>query len=144
LSGYLLDTVVVSNFVTEPPDRAVIEWLAAVPDEAKFVSAMTLGEVEYGIALMPEGARQGRYVAWLEQVRQAFADRTLPVDGETAAIWGRKLARLRRQWHNPPAVDLLLAATAERHGLTVVTRNLRDFRRFDVPVFNPWRRARSP
>ena len=134
---FVLDTHVVSEL--RRPDQAnplVTEWANGVALGQQFLSAMTVLELEIGVLRMErKDKRQGselRY--WLEQqVLRAFAGRILPMDTEVA----RRSARL----HVPdplPDRDAFIAATALVHGMTVVTRNVRDFQRTKVKLFNPW------
>lgn len=115
---YLLDTNVLS--VLRRPDRAphVARWLADKPDETLFLSVITLGEIERGIALQaprdPAFARDLHI--WLNRTTQLFADRILPFDAEAARIWGRLSARIGNT-----GADLQIAATALARGATVVT-----------------------
>lgn len=137
---YLLDTNVVSELRKVrggKADQGVAEWAAATPAAAMFVSAITIHELELGVLLMERSdPRQGGVLrSWLDgSVRAAFVDRVLPVDSEVA----RRAASL----HVPdpaPFRDALIGGTALAHGLTVVTRNMKDFARFtDLDVLNPW------
>lgn len=101
-----------------------------------FVSVLTLGEIRKGCATLGEGRRRARLNVWLETELPAWAgDRILPVDAAVADTWGRLMACPERI----PAVDGLIAATALRHGLTVVTRNEADFLATGVELLNPWK-----
>ena len=100
-----------------------------------FVSVLTLGEIRKGIeSLRPKDAAQAAALElWCQRVAAAFSGRLLPVDATVADAWGRMNAR------SPlPAIDGLLAATAHTHGLTLVTRNVRDFGRAGVALLNPF------
>ena len=132
---YLLDTNVVSAL--RRPDRhpAPIAWLKDQRASDLYISVVTVAEIERGVARQiprdPNFARE--LTAWMERTLVAFADRLLGVDLPTARRWGRLSAALG---HND--VDLLIAATALEHGLTVVTRNVRHFEPSGVPVLNPF------
>ena len=139
MNGYLLDTMVVSDLAKFPIDPRLDDWAKSTPGEQQFLSVMTLGEMASGIEDLPDGRRRRDLELWLQRVLASFESRILSFDQETAMIWGRKHGVLRRKGVNAPAVDLMLAASALRHGLTVVTRNTRDFARFEVPLLNPWR-----
>ena len=121
---YLLDTNIVSALrrPERSPEAAV--WLQGRPDEELFISVVTLGEIERGIAMQerrnPGFAADLR--AWLSEVEMLFADRVLPFDAAEAREWGRLWARLGHD-----GADLLIAATAIVGNLTVVTRNARHF-----------------
>jgi hypothetical protein len=134
--SYLIDTCVLSEVVKPSPDVRVTEWIDAVPSEALFVSALTLGEIRKGVEALPAGRRRQRIGAWLEVELPAwFEDRVLPVDAAVADRWGRLTTRLKRTL---PAIDALIAATALHHRLAIVTRNIADFTGTDVPLINPW------
>jgi predicted nucleic acid-binding protein len=134
--SYLVDTCALSELIKPTPAPQVVEWFEATLSEALFVSALTLGEIRNGVEKLPSGRRRERMGTWLEIELPAWFDgRVLPVDASVANEWGR----LRAQIASPlPAVDALIAATALRHRLAVVTRNVADFARTGVPVVNPW------
>ncbi len=132
---YLLDTNVVSAL--RRPDRypAAISWLEAQHPSSVYLSVLTLGELERGIAQQmtrdPSFARD--LAQWSQGIQVWFADRILPVDASTALRWGRLSASISSQ-----DADLLIAATAMERGLTIVTRNVRHFEPTGVPVLNPF------
>ena len=132
---YLLDTNVVSAL--RRPDRhpGPTLWLKDQRASDVYLSVVTFGEIERGIALQvtrnPDFARD--LALWLERTLMWFADRILPVDLATSRRWGRLSASVGNQ-----DIDLLIAATALEHGLTVVTRNVRHFEPAGVPVLNPF------
>ncbi|MBC7610359.1 MAG: type II toxin-antitoxin system VapC family toxin [Polaromonas sp.] len=137
--SYLIDTNVISELVRAKPDAAVLDWFANTPDEALFLSALTLGEIRKGVEKLtsPEDtARRERLRLWLEHdLRDWFGPRILPIGPEVADHWGRLLAQAGRP---VPAIDSLLAATALHHDLRLVTRNTRDFDYVGLEVINPW------
>jgi toxin FitB len=118
------------------PAPPVEDWIKATPGDQLHVSVLTLGEIAQGIArIRARGDRQqaAALERWMRGLEQGFADRALPVTARVAADWGRQ------QPQQPVAViDALIAATARVNGLTVVTRNVRDFERAGVPVLNPF------
>jgi predicted nucleic acid-binding protein len=133
---YLLDTNVLSETRKRQPAVGVTRWIAATPPEELHVSVLTLGEIEQGISRV-RGRGDGEQAAaleyWLRDVVLGFADRILPVTLSVASAWGQQ------QHVQPlPVIDGLLAATAKVDGLTVVTRNVKDFERSGVQVLNPF------
>jgi len=132
---YLLDTNVLSETRKRQPAAGGTEWIAATPPERLHVSVLTLGEIEQGIArIRGRGDRQqsAALERWLREVELGFADRILPVTLPVASAWGRQ------QHARPlPVVDALIAATALANGLTVVTRNIKDFEYSGVRAFSP-------
>lgn len=134
---FLLDTVVVSELRKKKPDTGVRRWLEQQQDNQLFLSVVTLGEIERGIEKIrkadPDFA--DALAAWLESLTSLYADRILPVTPEIARRWGRLSARLGHD-----GADLLIAATALSHGLTVATRNTGHFEPAGVTVINPFKR----
>ncbi len=132
---YLLDTNVVSAL--RRPDRhpGPASWLQVQRASDVYISVVTLGEIERGIAQqIPRNPDFARDLAlWFERILAWFADRVLPVDVATARRWGRLSASVGNR-----DVDLVIAATALEHGLTVVTRNVRHFEPAGAPVLNPF------
>ncbi len=132
---FLLDTNVVSETRRKRPDPAVLEWLAGTDPESLHVSVLTLGEIAKGataIALRdPQAARVLNH--WLEALRLHFADRILAIDDAVALRWGALSAARPLS-----VVDALLAATAQVHGMTLVTQNLKDLHGTGVAILNPW------
>lgn len=134
--SYLVDTNVLSELRRKQPDGNVVGWLERRPPTTLFLSALTLGELRKGIELMPEGERKRSYLDWLEiELPRFFCGRILAIDELVADRWGRLVAQAGRAL---PAIDSLLAATALTHGLTLVTRNGKDFQHPGLEVVNPW------
>jgi toxin FitB len=135
VTGYLLDTNVVSELRRTRADAAVVAWHASITAEPAFLSVLVVGEIRRGITRLAERdpAQAGRLDAWLVQLETAFADRVLPVDGRVADIWGRMDPA-----QPVPVVDGLMAATAIVYDLTFVTRNVQDVVSTGARVLNPW------
>jgi predicted nucleic acid-binding protein len=132
---YLLDTNVVSELRKPRPHGGVVAWLHGVDDKDLFLSVVTLGEIQAGIELTREQdvAKAAQLEAWLEQV--ATSHNLLPMDGAAFRAW----ARLMHRRSDTLFEDAMIAATAAVHGLTVVTRNVADFKPFTVPVLDPFK-----
>jgi predicted nucleic acid-binding protein len=133
--GYLLDTNVVSETRKKRPDRGVTAFLAAADSATLFLSVLTIGELRKGVE-----ARRGtdpiaadRLSTWVDTIETEFADRLLGVDAATARLWGELSAG-----RSLPVIDTLIAATAIRHGVTLVTRNTGDFDTTGVTLLDPW------
>ncbi|MGD7034067.1 type II toxin-antitoxin system VapC family toxin [Methylotuvimicrobium buryatense] len=135
--SYLVDTNVLSELRRREPNQGVIEWFEQRPAGTLYLSVLTLGEIRKGIDLLNNDDRQLKLLDWLEvELPQFFSGRILSVDADVADRWGRLIAQIGRPI---PAIDSLIAATALRHGLKLVTRNVRDFSYPELDVINPWR-----
>ena len=131
---FLLDTNVISELRRAKPHGAVLSWLRAAPEQDLHLSAVSLGEIQAGIELTREQdpTKADALESWVEQVAASY--NVLPMDAETFRIW----ARLMHRRSNTLYEDAMIAATAKRHQLTVVTRNVGDFAHFGVALFNPF------
>lgn len=139
MTGFLLDTNVISEAVRAEPDSRVVSWLDSVQEDLLNLSVLTLGEIRQGIALLAQGKRRLRLERWLEtDLRMRFAGRIIPIDDDIAERWGGLTAEARRAGTTLGVMDGLLAATALEHGLTLATRNIKDFSRLGVALSNPW------
>jgi predicted nucleic acid-binding protein len=120
----------------ERRDPEVQTWIEAASQQTLFFSAVTIGEIQYGIERLPVGARRKRLETWFSEflIGTGLDRRILAFDTEIAMVWGM----LRVREPNAPLVDSQIAATALAHGLTLVTRNIRDFAFAGLAVFNPW------
>ena len=134
----LLDTCVLSELRRPKPDPAVRRALDSLADEDVFVSVISVGEISKGIALLRESPKKGALRGWLETLERHYADRLLPIDLETSRIWGELTAAAQKGGRAVPATDGLIAATALRHGLRLMTRNTTDFEPTGVLLLNPW------
>jgi predicted nucleic acid-binding protein len=136
--SYLLDTNVLSELRRKTPDAGVVEWFSRRPASTLYLSVLTLGELRKGIEGVAEAERRMALTDWLEtDLPGFFAGRILPIDVQVADRWGRLVAAAGRPL---PAIDSLLGATAAQHGLSMVTRNARDFADLGLDVINPWAR----
>ena len=131
---YLLDTCVLSEATKPRQNLSVISWLSSHELERQYVSAVTIGELYYGVERMSDGRKRNGLRAWLKEVEQDYHGRIVPLDLEVAEQWGR----LRAASPNIPTVDAQLAATALAYDFTFVTRNVGHFQFKRLRVFNPW------
>jgi predicted nucleic acid-binding protein len=134
----LLDTCVLSELRRPGANPRVLEAVDALDADRLFLSAITIGELTKGIALLDEGRRKRDLQSWLLDLEQHFADQILAVDAEVAQLWGVLTARAQQRGTQIPASDGLIAATALRHGLTVLTRNTAHFAASGAFVVDPW------
>lgn len=132
---YLLDTNVVSELRKPKPHGGVLAWFQGLEDTQLHLSAVTLGEIQAGIEITREqdAAKAEEIEAWLAQVAAAY--NVLPMDAAAFRAWARFMHRRSDTVYE----DAMIAATAQVHGLTVVTRNVADFKAFGVPLLNPFK-----
>ena len=139
MSGFLLDTNVVSELVKPKPELSVVNWIAQENEQLLYLSVLTLGEVRNGIELLPDSSRRRRLEHWLEEeLLGRFRDRILIVNELIADSWGRMNARATASGKVVSDIDGLLAATAYHNDLVLVTRNSKDVEVFGIPIVNPW------
>jgi predicted nucleic acid-binding protein len=134
----LLDTNILAELVKPNGNPAVHAALAEIPTPNVFLSVLTVGEIVKGIALLAPGTKKKHLSKWLAGIESDYGERVLPLDVETARIWGELTARAQRKGIVIPPTDGLLAATALRHGLHVMTRNTRHFEASGALVIDPW------
>jgi toxin FitB len=136
--SFLLDTNAVSEWVKPRPNPGLIGWMESTDEDRVFISVITLAELRYGVERLAAGARRRRLEEWLgHELPLRFEGRILPVDTNVAEAWGKTVSRSDAAGRPIGAMDAFLAATAESHHLTLVTRNVSDFQVLKA-VLNPW------
>jgi len=136
--SFLLDTNAVSEWMKPRPDPGLIAWMEAADEDRIFLSVISLAELSYGVERLPAGKRRKRLETWVRrELPQRFEGRMLPIDSEIAETWGKTVTRCEAAGRPMSAMDAFLAATAEVHRLTLVTRNVSDFPLLKA-VVNPW------
>lgn len=139
MSGWLLDTNVLSELRRPRPAPNVLAFIADHPLTSFYVSIVTFAEFRFGIEQLDDPAKRAALTDWLTHVvRPMFGARVLPVDEDVMLRWWLMVEAGRKTGHTFSQPDLLIAATAAQHGLTVVTRDVTDFARSGVAVINPW------
>jgi len=139
VTGWLLDTNILSELRRPKPARRVTGFIAAQPLERLYVSLVTLAEIRFGIELVGDATKRAALHDWLtHQVRPMFEQRILPITEDVMFKWRLLVEDGRKAGHTFSQPDLIIAATALEHGLTVVTRDTSDYERARVPVLNPW------
>lgn len=137
--NYLLDTCLLSELRKPAPDAGVVAWISDIDEARLFVSVLSLGEIQKGVAKPENGRRKNAFQHWLEHdLLRRFDGRILPLDLDMALEWGLTSAANETRGNPAPVVDALLAVTAITRNLTLVTRNDKDFANFSVKVLNPW------
>jgi predicted nucleic acid-binding protein len=139
VTGWLLDTNVLSELRRPKPERKVLAFIAAQPLEHLYVSAVTFAEIRFGIEIVADASRRGELNDWLaHKVRPMFEQRVLAISEDIMFKWRLLVEEGRKARHTFSQPDLIIAATALDHGLTVVSRDVSDYRKARVPVLNPW------
>ena len=139
MSALLLDTNIPSESIRSQPDPKVDAWIRGQDDETLHLSVVTIGELRKGLDLAPQGKRRSELEEWLEKDLIPTCDgRILPVTKVIAEKWGALSAQRQLVGRPLSMADGLIAATALEHGLTLVTRNVKDFDLLGVTILNPW------
>jgi predicted nucleic acid-binding protein len=140
--SWLLDTNILSELRRSKPERKVTSFVSAQALESLYVSSVTFAEIRFGIEVVGDAGRRSALQDWLaHKVRPRFEGRVLDVTEDVMFRWRLLVEEGRKVGHTFSQPDLIIAATALQHGLTVVSRNERDYRRAGVPVLNPWKEA---
>ena len=136
---YLLDTCFISELVRPKPNVQVLDWLSSADEETIFISVLTLGELEKGIARIGKTPRSTKLLTWVRRdLTRRFSGRIVAVNEAIATRWGTMMGTSERSGKTLPVIDSLLAATCLELGMTVVTRNGIDLERCGAISVNPW------
>lgn len=139
MTGWLLDTNVLSELRRPRPDAKVVRFVSAQPLDHLYVSVVTFAEIRFGIELVDDPTRRMALNDWLEQkLRPMFEQRTLEVSEDIMLKWRLLVEDGRKRGHTFSQPDLIIAATALHHGLTIVSRDTDEYELASAPVFNPW------
>lgn len=136
---FLLDTNIISETVRPKPESRVLEWLEQQSPEELFLASQTIGELVRGACKVKEKARRDRFTKWIkDDLSQQFEARILPFGDASARIWGELMGNGDRKAQTPSAADAQIAAVAIERDLVLVTRNVKDFKNFEIDLMNPW------
>jgi predicted nucleic acid-binding protein len=139
VTGWLLDTNVLSELRRPKPEPKVLAFVASQQLDLLYVSAASLAEIRFGIELVADANRRAELNDWLaHRVRPMFEQRVLPITEDIMFKWRLLVEDGRKAGHTFSQPDLIIAATALHHGLTVVTRDVSDYQKARAPVLNPW------
>ena len=139
MTGWLLDTNILSELNRPKPDAKVVAFLAGRPLDLLFVSSVTFAEIRYGIERLDDPTRRNQLHDWLtHKLRPMFAQRVLPITEDIMLRWRLLVEDGRKAGHTFSQPDLIIAATALHHDLTIVTRDTSDYRKTGAALFNPW------
>ncbi len=135
----LLDTCVISELITKQPNPKVVEFVDSLDPEDVYLSVITIGEIVKGIEKLPKSRRKTDLQAWLrDDLLVRFEGNILALDTDILIEWGALTVRLESAGKTMPAIDSLIAATTLAKKMTLVTRNISDFKAADVEIMNPW------
>jgi predicted nucleic acid-binding protein len=139
VTNWLLDTNVLSELRRPKPEPKLLAFVGAQPLDRIYVSVATLAEIRFGIELLADAGRRAELGDWLERkVRPMFDQRVLGITEDVMFKWRLLVEEGRKVGHTFSQPDLIIAATALHHGLTVVTRDISDYQKARTPAFNPW------
>jgi len=135
----LLDTNVLSEVTKPRPEALVLEWLDGLDEDRAFISVVSIAEIRRGVTLMDNGRKRDALAEWLaEDLPRRFESRVIGVDEPVALAWGDLMGFAKRSGRGMSSMDGLIAATAIAHGLTLATRNIKDFDGFGITLLDPW------
>ena len=137
--SFLLDASVISEIVKPSPDDRVLGWMKRSDEASLYLSVLTIGELEKGIAKLAASSHRTRLGAWVRNdLADRFRERLLAIDGTVAATWGKLAGEAGARGEPLPVIDGLIAAAGLAHDLVIATRNVGNFERCGVSCFNPW------
>jgi hypothetical protein len=137
--AFLVDTCVLSELIKKRPNPLVVRWVDDAEEETLYLSVLTIGELQKGVAKLRPSAKRRTLERWVgTDLPARFVRRILPISIEVAVRWGELCGESERRAEPLPVIDALIAATALASNLTVVTRNTTDLRRTGVKLLNPW------
>ena len=139
MSGFLLETNIPSELIRARPDPRVGSWVYAQDEQSLYLSAVSIGELRRGFVILPSSKRRAELEQWFENdLVPRFRGRILPVTHSIADRWGVLDGECQLRGTPLNTADGMIAATALKHDLTIVTRNVKDFAGLGLMVFNPW------
>jgi predicted nucleic acid-binding protein len=136
---YLLDTCVISELIKKEKNSKVVKWIKKRKESSLFISVLTVGEIQKGISKLPDSHKKEYLKTWIDNdLKKRFSGRILEITEEIATSWGEIQAKSESEGKKMPAIDSLIAATAIKNNLTVVTRNEKDIENSGCKSINPW------
>ncbi len=135
---YLLDTNIISENFRKQPNKGVLAWLGSVSMDQTRISSVSLGELSQGIHQLNQSKRKTELETWCANTRATYLQRVIAADDLVFECWVEEMERLKRIGRTPQILDALIAATALTHNLVMVTRNVEDFKIFNLEIINPF------
>ena len=136
--SFILDTCVISELIKKLPDNNVLKWLSECEEDQLFISCLSLGEIRFGIDILPESRKKNDLILWFDDIQESFRDSTLPITNSICIRWGEERAKFKKKGLQLPVVDAIIACTAIDNNYTLVTRNTHDFEIMNIALLNPW------
>ena len=137
--SYLLDTNIISEFISINPNKNVVQYILTLNEEDLFLSVITIGEIKAGIEKLADGKKKEKLLHWLENdLLQRFKNRILPIDVNVMMRWGKLNQQLRLLGTPLPLMDSLIGATCQELDITLITRNEKDFKNIEINIINPF------
>lgn len=137
--SFILDTCVFSELCKKEPNKNVLSWFNKCPEDQIYMSSLTLGEIQFGIELLPESKKKNELLLWFNELIEMYKDSTIAITDNICLRWGEEKAKLQKQGIHLPVIDGLIACSAIEYNYTLVTRNISDFDFIDVKLLNPWK-----
>lgn len=139
MERFLLDTNVISELVRPKPNEKTISWLSTQPNETLYISVITLAELMRGVSKLETGNKKLKLNEWIQkEIPNQFDERILDFDKKCAFLWGQWQGEADKLGIPYPVMDIQIATIAARFELTLVTRNIKDFKNLPIQCFNPW------
>jgi len=136
---YLLDTNIISEFISKIPNKNVIDYILALDENDLYLSVITIGEIKAGIEKLDNGSKKEKLLHWLENdLLDRFQNRIIDIDTEVMLQWGAINNRLKQLGKPLPIMDSLIGATSEIRDFILITRNEKDFKNLNIKVVNPF------
>ena len=138
--NYLLDTNIISELISNTPNKNVVNFILKLEEESLYLSVITIGEIKVGIEKLDNSKKKAKLLNWLENdLLIRFEHRIVDIDTEVMLKWGFITAKLKKEGKSLPIMDSLIGSTAQAKNLVLLTRNEKDFKNFDIKVINPFK-----
>jgi len=137
--NYLLDTNIISEFISRYPNQKVVDYVLTLDEEHLFLSVVTIGEIKAGIEKLDDGKKKEDLLRWfMQDLLTRFENRIIPINTEVMIEWGAINQKLKKLGTPLPIMDSLIGATCKVEDMVLITRNGKDFRNIDIEIVNPF------
>ena len=136
---YLLDTNIISEFISKNPNKNVVDYILTINENNLYLSVITIGEIKAGIEKLDEGSKKAKLLHWLEyDLLKRFQDRIVSINIDTMLEWGKTNQRLKKLGTPLPIMDSLIGVTCKVENMALITRNEKDFKNMEIEIINPF------